>query len=99
MLSLPCARGRVFTRDRLLDAVWKGTAFVTPRSVDVLRQAHTGKISKAPGKFSLVPSFRRMRDALSFNTSCTLANKAADTRGSKPPRTSMSHSGTTMRPV
>ncbi len=27
--------GRVFTRDRLLDAVWRDTAFVTPRSVDV----------------------------------------------------------------
>jgi two-component system phosphate regulon response regulator PhoB len=27
--------GRVFTRDQLLDAVWKETAFVTPRSVDV----------------------------------------------------------------
>ncbi|HYK51728.1 MAG TPA: response regulator transcription factor [Terriglobales bacterium] len=28
-------RGRVFTRDQLLDSVWKETAFVTPRSVDV----------------------------------------------------------------
>ena len=27
--------GRVFTRDQLLDAVWRDTAFVTPRSVDV----------------------------------------------------------------
>lgn len=27
--------GRVFTRDQLLDAVWRETAFVTPRSVDV----------------------------------------------------------------
>jgi two-component system phosphate regulon response regulator PhoB len=27
--------GRVFTRDELLDAVWRDTAFVTPRSVDV----------------------------------------------------------------
>ena len=27
--------GRVFTRDNLLDAVWRDTAFVTPRSVDV----------------------------------------------------------------
>jgi two-component system phosphate regulon response regulator PhoB len=25
----------VFTRDQLLDAVWRDTAFVTPRSVDV----------------------------------------------------------------
>jgi DNA-binding response OmpR family regulator len=28
-------RGRVFSRDELLDAVWRDTAFVTPRSVDV----------------------------------------------------------------
>jgi DNA-binding response OmpR family regulator len=27
--------GRVFTRDQLLDAVWRDTSFVTPRSVDV----------------------------------------------------------------
>lgn len=27
--------GRVFSRDELLDAVWRDTAFVTPRSVDV----------------------------------------------------------------
>ena len=32
---LAAHRGRVFTRDQLLDAVWKETAFVTPRSVDV----------------------------------------------------------------
>ena len=28
-------QGRVFSRDELLDAVWRDTAFVTPRSVDV----------------------------------------------------------------
>jgi DNA-binding response OmpR family regulator len=28
-------RGRVFTRDQLLDAVWKEGSFVTPRSIDV----------------------------------------------------------------
>jgi two-component system phosphate regulon response regulator PhoB len=27
--------GRVFSRDQLLDAVWRDTSFVTPRSVDV----------------------------------------------------------------
>jgi two-component system phosphate regulon response regulator PhoB len=27
--------GRVFTRDQLLDSVWRDTAFVTPRSIDV----------------------------------------------------------------
>jgi DNA-binding response OmpR family regulator len=28
-------RGRVLTRDQLLDAVWKETPFVTPRAIDV----------------------------------------------------------------
>jgi two-component system phosphate regulon response regulator PhoB len=28
-------RGHVLTRDQLLDAVWKETPFVTPRSIDV----------------------------------------------------------------
>ena len=28
-------KGRVFSRDQLLDAVWKGEAFVEPRTVDV----------------------------------------------------------------
>jgi len=28
-------RGRVFTREQLLDSVWKGDAFVEPRTVDV----------------------------------------------------------------
>ena len=32
---LAAHRGRVLTRDQLLDAVWKETPFVTPRSVDV----------------------------------------------------------------
>ena len=30
-----CHVGRVFTRYQLLDAVWRDTAYVTPRSVDV----------------------------------------------------------------
>lgn len=28
-------KGRVFSRDHLLDAIWKGESFVTPRTVDV----------------------------------------------------------------
>jgi len=28
-------KGKIFSRDHLLDAVWKGEAFVTPRTVDV----------------------------------------------------------------
>ncbi len=40
--------GRVFTRDQLLDAVWKETAFVTPRSVDVYVSKIREKIEKDP---------------------------------------------------
>jgi two-component system phosphate regulon response regulator PhoB len=41
-------RGRVFTRDQLLDAVWKETAFVTPRSVDVYIRRLREKIEVDP---------------------------------------------------
>jgi len=40
--------GRVFTRDELLDAVWRDTAFVTPRSVDVYVRKLREKIEQDP---------------------------------------------------
>lgn len=40
--------GRVFTRDQLLDAVWKDTAFVTPRSIDVYVRRLREKIEQDP---------------------------------------------------
>ena len=40
--------GRVFTRDNLLDAVWRDTAFVTPRSVDVYVRRLREKIEPDP---------------------------------------------------
>ena len=40
--------GRVFTRDQLLDAVWRDTAFVTPRSVDVYVRRLREKIEANP---------------------------------------------------
>jgi two-component system phosphate regulon response regulator PhoB len=40
--------GRVLTRDQLLDAVWKETPFVTPRSIDVYVQRLREKIEKDP---------------------------------------------------
>jgi DNA-binding response OmpR family regulator len=43
-------RGRVFSRDQLLDAVWKETAFVTPRSVDVYVRRLREKIEEDPGQ-------------------------------------------------
>ena len=41
-------RGRVFTRDQLLDAVWKETPFVTPRSIDVYVRRLREKIEIDP---------------------------------------------------
>jgi two-component system phosphate regulon response regulator PhoB len=38
--------GRVFSRDQLLDAVWRETAFVTPRSVDVYIRRLREKIER-----------------------------------------------------
>lgn len=40
--------GRVFSRDQLLDAVWRETAFVTPRSVDVYVRRLREKIEQDP---------------------------------------------------
>ncbi len=40
--------GRVFTRDQLLDAVWRETSFVTPRSVDVYVRRLREKIEVDP---------------------------------------------------
>jgi two-component system phosphate regulon response regulator PhoB len=40
--------GRVFTRDQLLDAVWRETHYVTPRSVDVYVRRIREKIEENP---------------------------------------------------
>ena len=40
--------GRVFSRDQVLDAVWKDTAFVSPRSVDVYVRKLRAKIEIDP---------------------------------------------------
>ena len=45
---LAAHRGRVFTRDQLLDAVWKETTLVTPRSVDVYIRRLREKIEVDP---------------------------------------------------
>jgi DNA-binding response OmpR family regulator len=41
-------RGRVFTRDQLLDAVWKEGSFVSPRSIDVFIRRLREKIEQDP---------------------------------------------------
>ncbi|HYL94103.1 MAG TPA: response regulator transcription factor [Alphaproteobacteria bacterium] len=40
--------GRVFTRDQILDAVWRDTSFVSPRSVDVYVRRLREKIERDP---------------------------------------------------
>ncbi len=40
--------GRVFTRDQVLDSVWRETSFVTPRSVDVYVRRLREKIEEDP---------------------------------------------------
>jgi two-component system phosphate regulon response regulator PhoB len=40
--------GRVFTRDQLLDVVWRDTQYVTPRSVDVYVRRLREKIENDP---------------------------------------------------
>ncbi|HUO25832.1 MAG TPA: response regulator transcription factor [Candidatus Aquilonibacter sp.] len=45
---LAAHRGRVLTRDQLLDAVWKETPFVTPRSIDVYIRRLREKIEDDP---------------------------------------------------
>jgi DNA-binding response OmpR family regulator len=40
--------GRVYTRELLLDAVWRDTSFVTPRSVDVYIRRLREKIERDP---------------------------------------------------
>src|SRR5690348_16940772 len=45
---LAAHRGRVLTRDQLLDAVWKETPFVTPRSIDVYSRRLREKIEIDP---------------------------------------------------
>jgi DNA-binding response OmpR family regulator len=40
--------GKVFTRDQVLDAVWRDMSFVTPRSVDVYIRRLREKIEKEP---------------------------------------------------
>jgi two-component system phosphate regulon response regulator PhoB len=41
-------RGRVFTRDQLLDAVWTDSSYVTPRSIDVYVRRLREKIEPEP---------------------------------------------------
>jgi two-component system phosphate regulon response regulator PhoB len=50
--------GRVYTREQLLDAVWRDTSFVTPRSVDVYVRRLREKIEKEPEDPRLLTTMR-----------------------------------------
>src|SRR5277367_5426790 len=51
-------RGRVLTRDQLLDAVWKETPFVTPRSIDVYIRRLREKIEPDPRRPQYLKTLR-----------------------------------------
>ena len=51
---------RVFSRDELLDAVWRDTAFVTPRSVDVYIRRLREKIERDPENPQYLKTVRGM---------------------------------------
>jgi DNA-binding response OmpR family regulator len=51
-------RGRVFTRDLLLDAVWGETQFVTPRSVDACIRRIRYKIELHPSSPTYLKTIR-----------------------------------------
>jgi two-component system phosphate regulon response regulator PhoB len=51
-------RGRVFTRDQLLDAVWGQERFVTPRSVDACVRRIRNKIEGGRGGLSFLKTVR-----------------------------------------
>jgi DNA-binding response OmpR family regulator len=51
-------RGRVFSRDQLLDAVWKGESYVEPRTVDVHIRRLREKIEDDPSRPAYVKTKR-----------------------------------------
>ena len=51
-------KGRVFTRDHLLDSVWRDTAYVTPRSVDVYVRRIREKIEPDPENLRYLKTVR-----------------------------------------
>lgn len=50
LLYLAERRGRVFSRDQLLDAVWKDNTFVEPRTVDVHIRRLRARIEEEPSR-------------------------------------------------
>ncbi len=62
LLYLAERRGRVFSRDQLLDAVWKDEAFVEPRTVDV----HIRRLRMAIEDDPASPRYIRTRRGMGY---------------------------------
>lgn len=62
LLYLVERRGKVFSRDRLLDAVWKGETYVEPRTVDVHIRRLRSRIEDDPSN----PSYIKTRRGLGY---------------------------------
>lgn len=58
LLYLAERKGKIFSRDRLLDAVWKDESFVEPRTVDVHIQRLRTKIEKDPAHPRYIKTLR-----------------------------------------
>jgi len=58
LLFLAERRGRVFSRDQLLDAVWRDEAFVEPRTVDVHIRRLRANIEKEPAHPKYIKTMR-----------------------------------------
>ncbi|MBI5142583.1 MAG: response regulator transcription factor [Nitrospirae bacterium] len=58
LLYLARRKGRVFSRDQLLDAVWSDEAFVEPRTVDVHISRLRAKIETDPARPALIRTRR-----------------------------------------
>jgi two-component system phosphate regulon response regulator PhoB len=69
-------RGRVFTRDQLLDAVWGQERFVTPRSVDACVRRIRNKIQSTRAGAAFLKTVRGVGYCLE-STPHALANRVA----------------------
>jgi phosphate regulon transcriptional regulator PhoB len=58
LLFLAERRGKVFSRDQLLDAVWKDEAFVEPRTVDVHIRRLRAQIEEDPSNPKYIKTMR-----------------------------------------
>lgn len=58
LLYLAERKGKVFTREQLLDAIWRDEAFVEPRTVDVHIRRLRAQIEKDPAKPIYIKTMR-----------------------------------------